>query len=233
MHKQFKGFTIVELLIVIVVIGILATITVIAYAGIRTKAVEASLISDAESAAKLLTNDNTINGVYPSSGSAANSGKGLPTSGGNTYAYTPNNSTNPPSYSLTYSNSAYGNGSFIVTSTNPTPTRVTGSPPSITTPLTAIVANTDGCGADYYKFYLNSTASGSPTPSVQWQIMSPKNTMSGTWSNISGATTSFYAYESGYGFISPDEYFVFRAIWTSGSFTTISPTIQLTLTNGC
>lgn len=233
MHNRFKGFTIVELLIVIVVIGILATITITAYVGIRNQAIGASLLSDAENAAKVLANDNTVNGSYPASGTAANSGKGLPRSNGNTYTYTPNNSTNPPSYTLTYNNSSYGTGSFVVTNTNPTPTLVTGAPPVITTPLAATEGNTDGCGGDYYNFYLYSTATGDPTPSVQWQIMSPRNTMSGTWSNISGATTSFYQYASGYGLISPDEYFVFRAIWTSNGFTSTSPTIKLTLTNGC
>ena len=41
--KKRYGFTIVELLIVIVVIGILAAISIIAYNGINTKAAEASL----------------------------------------------------------------------------------------------------------------------------------------------------------------------------------------------
>ena len=40
-----KGFTIVELLIVIVVIGILAAITIVAYNGIQTRARDASRVS--------------------------------------------------------------------------------------------------------------------------------------------------------------------------------------------
>lgn len=60
------GFTIVELLIVIVVIGILATITVVAYNGIQTKARSAQLVSaiDAyEKALRIYAIDN--NGMIP------------------------------------------------------------------------------------------------------------------------------------------------------------------------
>lgn len=46
------GFTIVELLIVIVVIGILAAITIVAYNGVQSRAREASLKSDLTNVAK-------------------------------------------------------------------------------------------------------------------------------------------------------------------------------------
>jgi prepilin-type N-terminal cleavage/methylation domain-containing protein len=233
MHKRHQGFTIVELLIVIVVVGVLATIVIVGYNGVRSRSLDVSLKADSEQAAKILENDNTLNGAYPATGALANSGKGLPRSNGNTYSYTPNNTTNPPAYSLTYSNSGYSSGSYVVTSTNPIPTLVTGAAPIITTPLAPVVANTDGCGGDYYNFYMNASATGSPTPTVQWQTMTPVNTTSGTWGNIPGATTNFYIYPDSYGNINPDEYRMFRAIFTSGSYNSISPTFQLTLTNGC
>lgn len=47
-----SGFTIVELLIVIVVIGILATLVIVAYNGIRTRAEDVSLQSEAGQAAR-------------------------------------------------------------------------------------------------------------------------------------------------------------------------------------
>lgn len=46
MRLRINGFTIVELLVVIVVIGLLATIVVVSYTGVTNKAVVALLISD-------------------------------------------------------------------------------------------------------------------------------------------------------------------------------------------
>jgi len=59
------GFTIVELLVVIVIIGILAAITVVAYGGISQKAAIASVTSDLNNASKLLKIFNINNGIYP------------------------------------------------------------------------------------------------------------------------------------------------------------------------
>lgn len=61
-----KGFTIVELLIVIVVIGILAAITIVAYNGIQLRARDADRVSDISQIQKKLEIYKAINGVYPS-----------------------------------------------------------------------------------------------------------------------------------------------------------------------
>ncbi|MGB4420840.1 MAG: prepilin-type N-terminal cleavage/methylation domain-containing protein, partial [Candidatus Saccharimonadales bacterium] len=65
MHKRKLGFTIVELLVVIVVIGILAAITVVSYTGISQKAIAVSLQSDLASAKKKLQMYYTDYGSYP------------------------------------------------------------------------------------------------------------------------------------------------------------------------
>lgn len=61
-----RGFTIVELLIVIVIIGILAAITIVAYNGIQQRARDAKMASALQSAAKKAQADHTLNGTYPS-----------------------------------------------------------------------------------------------------------------------------------------------------------------------
>lgn len=60
-----RGFTIVELLIVIVVIGILAAIVIVAYQGVTNKANSSSAKGNAESVQKVAETYNTDNGNYP------------------------------------------------------------------------------------------------------------------------------------------------------------------------
>ena len=68
MGKKQLGFTIVELLIVIVVIGILAGITIVAYNGIQNRAKVASIQSDLKTATKALSDYRYRNTseLYPS-----------------------------------------------------------------------------------------------------------------------------------------------------------------------
>ncbi len=64
-----RGFTIVELLIVIVIIGILAAITIVAYNGIQTRAREAAVKTDLQQALRTteLANTDPAIGSYPKS----------------------------------------------------------------------------------------------------------------------------------------------------------------------
>jgi prepilin-type N-terminal cleavage/methylation domain-containing protein len=59
------GFTIVELLIVVVVIGVLAAVTVVAFGNVQSRARDAGRISDLKSIAKALENHKTNTGSYP------------------------------------------------------------------------------------------------------------------------------------------------------------------------
>ena len=66
-YRRPQGFTIVELLIVIVVIGILAAVTIVAFAGITRQSESASLKSELQSAGKKIENYKTSNNAYPTS----------------------------------------------------------------------------------------------------------------------------------------------------------------------
>lgn len=65
MRKNISGFTIVELLIVIVVIAILAAISVVAYNGIQVRASDASKVQKINDIAKALEMYKADNGQYP------------------------------------------------------------------------------------------------------------------------------------------------------------------------
>lgn len=63
--KATSGFTIVELLIVIVVIGILAAITIVSYNGIQNRARDTQRVQDIRTIAKALEIYKTQTGDYP------------------------------------------------------------------------------------------------------------------------------------------------------------------------
>jgi prepilin-type N-terminal cleavage/methylation domain-containing protein len=63
--KKDSGFTIVELLVVIVVIGILAAITIVSYTGVTARAKTAQAQSNAASAQSVAEAMNADNGYYP------------------------------------------------------------------------------------------------------------------------------------------------------------------------
>ncbi len=116
-NKQ-TAFTIVELLIVVVVIAILATITIISYNGIQERARESaasSALSQASKKIAIAMNDGTLTG-YPVN-QAAFDALGIPTSSAS-YQYKPVPLTNPTGYCIT---ATVGTTSYNITqSSQPT-----------------------------------------------------------------------------------------------------------------
>ncbi len=74
MKSTKTGFTIVELLIVIVVIAILAAITTVAYNGIQTRAKNAGRLSEVTTVIKVLESYKAFNGDYPGVSSVVTGG---------------------------------------------------------------------------------------------------------------------------------------------------------------
>ncbi len=66
-RQKLRGFTIVELLIVIVIIGILAAITIVAYNGIQQRARNAQVIAGVNIYNKALRSYHAVNSAYPTS----------------------------------------------------------------------------------------------------------------------------------------------------------------------
>lgn len=95
MLKKKSGFIIVELLIVIVVVGILAAISIVAYNGIQNRANNSIVTGDISSLAKILELYKVDYGQYPVSGTVINGGVGkFKVSGESAYAQSPQSRTN-------------------------------------------------------------------------------------------------------------------------------------------
>lgn len=93
-HWPAPGFTVVELLIVIVVIGILATLTIIAYSGIQKSTRLATTQHDIEQVTKVLETYRVKNNeTYPASLVTLLASTGVSFSSGNTPYYSYNATT--------------------------------------------------------------------------------------------------------------------------------------------
>src|SRR5665811_330588 len=133
-QPDHHGFTIVELLVVIVVIGILAAITIVSYTGVSQKATVVSLISDLDNASKQLKLYQVEYSSFPTTLTSncptapVNDTKYcLKPSSGNTYAY-----SSPSPYSL-----------FALTATNTASSTVYSITNNSTPALTSSLALTD------------------------------------------------------------------------------------------
>ena len=63
--QAFNGFTIVELLVVVVVIAILASVTIVAYNGITVRAANVSRMAELRQWEKIFDQYYVLNGAYP------------------------------------------------------------------------------------------------------------------------------------------------------------------------
>jgi len=113
------GFTIVELLIVIVVIAILAAIAIVAYTGIQVRAGSAVLKSDLAHAARQLGLAYASEELFPGEDGATTDGDSLSKSEGTSFQYTRSN--NGAAYCLTATSNRNGVPAFMITHDNTTP----------------------------------------------------------------------------------------------------------------
>lgn len=110
------GFTIVELLIVVVVIAILAAITIVSYNGIRQRATEASVQATLSQVnEKVLAYAALHGGAYPDT--LADAEYTSSASSSVSFQYTSDNTASPAEYALTASDGPAGTTTYYVSST--------------------------------------------------------------------------------------------------------------------
>jgi prepilin-type N-terminal cleavage/methylation domain-containing protein len=184
------GFTIVELLIVIVVVGILAAISLVAFTGVQKKAVVSTLQSDLAGAIKQLDLYRVDFGAYPTNidgttycPTPAAPDYCLKASSGNRFInYTVNNSSDPQTVSL---NAVSANGTQYFAS------NTSSGGESTDTFTMGSITGTVRTGSTVTAGALTPPAA---TVTRQWQRASAST---GPFSDISGATSNTYAIPSG------------------------------------
>jgi len=178
--KNKQGFTIVELLIVVVVIAILAAITIVAYNGIQNRAKQSAAQSATSQAAKKILLYAVERGdVYPDTLQDAS----VSDSGQTTYQYTVNNLVSPRVFCVT---ATVQNFSYYQSSTQPNPTAgacsghgLNGLPPNL--------ALNPSFESDATAVTVRSNLLSNPSLETDisgWGIVN-----GGTGSSISGSTT--------------------------------------------
>lgn len=103
-----SGFSIIELIIVCVIIGVLATISVVVYSGVRQNAIKVAVQSDLSSAADQLGAFKFANGKYPETTDCSvpdsSTNMCIKISNGSLLQYSFDNQSNPKTYVINLSN---------------------------------------------------------------------------------------------------------------------------------
>jgi len=118
MVSKSRGFTIVELLIVIVVIGILTAIVMVSYTNTSQKATIALLKSDLTNLSKTINLESITNDTFPTSLAEVYASSGFKPNPEIEYQYFYNNGSNPKYFCL---NAIKGGEKYMITN-NDTPT---------------------------------------------------------------------------------------------------------------
>lgn len=182
MYKRSSGFTIIELVVVISVIAILATITVVAYRGVQDRATKAAVLTDLKQTAKQLEvykASRTNNTAYPTTLSQADISPTTTT----TYSYT--TTTNPAGYCLTATSTNRPSIAYSLNNTTETPAE---GGTACATGDTSVIASSENLPNEGKLKLFDGTST------TKWLAFSPTAWI--TFSLVTGATPTSYSLTS-------------------------------------
>ncbi len=159
-HTKTRGFTIVELAVVIAVIALLATVSVVGYSAWQRDIAKDVLKADLTAATAQLKSDLNWNNTYPENEEAANGGKGLPKSKGTSYTYS---RTAINRYCLIATSDQEGVPTLVVSSDDTTPREGECPAPYIQTITTATCPTTRTLAVDArdnHTYYIQKLGEG-------------------------------------------------------------------------
>lgn len=178
-HPSNPGFTIVELLVVIVVIGVLAAITIVSYTGISARATQSTLMSDLTNAVRRIKLYQVDNIALPGSVTDCPT----PAAGNICLKLSPGNTV------TTYTKISANEFVLDATSGNGTIYRITEDTAPVAATGLAAIAAISGTRAVGSVLTAGAVTPSGATVTYQWQT---STSSSGTYTNISGATASTY-----------------------------------------
>jgi len=178
--RNDTGFTIVELLIIIVVIGILAALTIVAYNGIQSRAQASAVSSVLSQTSKKLALYAVDNGAFPADLATI----GITNANTTTFQYTVNNSATPQTYCVTATN---GTTSYKSSSAAPVPVSggCVGHGIGGVAPITNLARNPKGIGGAS-GWFVPLTSDATDTANVTWGARTDWHRL--VWSGVGNST---------------------------------------------
>lgn len=176
------GFTIVELLIVIVVIAILAAITIVAYNGIQQRARDSAATQLAAQAGHKILTYQALNGTYPPD---LDSAEITDTS---SLQYSVNNTANPATFCVTGTS---GSSSFFVSSAATTPAKggCPGHSQGSTVAITNLHPNPGAKSTTGYGAWAGSTGNVNTNTVVPASWSASGSAFRSTWTAVASPST--------------------------------------------
>ncbi|MDK2899323.1 MAG: hypothetical protein PWQ10_510, partial [Patescibacteria group bacterium] len=180
-NRQSKGYTIVELAVIISVIGILAAITIVSYSGWRKYSIETQLKSDLSGVASAMKNALTFNNAYPAEvPSTFEPSDGVTLTGGG--------SADGKSYCVSAVSSSDVAIVYHIDSYSTGDSAQVGGCTPITIPITSISSIT-GTPQVFQTLTAGTITPSDATVSYQWQS---STTSDGTYTDIANETNNTY-----------------------------------------